>query len=497
MLTQSVLQAYTKQIPMQSLPATLKDAIQATRELGFSYLWIDALCIIQDSDEDKSKELALMADIYKNAIITIGAAKGDHSDAGLFAPREPHPIYKFDQKVELKGRIFAARDMTAFVRDDKPDFGPLSSRAWTLQEELLSTRILTYGSHFLTWDCATAWASDRDPLGDRDNVMYDQYKSFRAWLHDSKFRPGQITKLEHAADNGEIPSESDDSTELEEDGSFRWRGIRWDQWYAALKNYTQRNISRLEDKLPAISALARSMYEQHTHSYLLGLLKKHRGTYVAGLWREDLQYGLNWFVTGNFDTRKDEVEYLAPSWSWASVPAGHIRFHEELRNHMKLSIIDVFCRPVVPRNPFGKVNSGSLIVRAPCKPAVIKTTPPGAYGIWMGKYAIEEAARLHTVYDAEYGQQVGACSLDHNIPFDGELDVLCLLTFVDSGLHDRRSACCDVDASTGLALMPTGKADNEYHRVGILQMTLPAWYPDWETYSSKFSEDFMRIINII
>ncbi|EEU36127.1 uncharacterized protein NECHADRAFT_53005, partial [Fusarium vanettenii 77-13-4] len=60
-------------IRMQSLPQTFQDAIKITRRLGFSYLWIDSLCIIQDSKEDWLREAALMGKIYKNAACNIAA----------------------------------------------------------------------------------------------------------------------------------------------------------------------------------------------------------------------------------------------------------------------------------------------------------------------------------------------------------------------------------------------------------------------------------------
>jgi len=64
----------TKGIEVRALPKTIEDSIIATRKLGIKYLWIDSLCIIQDSIEDKDKEIVSMAGIYKNATITISAA---------------------------------------------------------------------------------------------------------------------------------------------------------------------------------------------------------------------------------------------------------------------------------------------------------------------------------------------------------------------------------------------------------------------------------------
>ena len=57
------------------LPQTIQDAIRVTRALGILFLWIDSLCIIQDSDEDKHRELASMRDVYRYAYVTIDAAR--------------------------------------------------------------------------------------------------------------------------------------------------------------------------------------------------------------------------------------------------------------------------------------------------------------------------------------------------------------------------------------------------------------------------------------
>lgn len=65
------IEAHKQTLDWCTLPQTFKDAIQTTRNLGFKYIWIDALCIIQDSTGDKAKEISKMGDIYNNATLTI------------------------------------------------------------------------------------------------------------------------------------------------------------------------------------------------------------------------------------------------------------------------------------------------------------------------------------------------------------------------------------------------------------------------------------------
>ncbi|KXX81980.1 hypothetical protein MMYC01_201473 [Madurella mycetomatis] len=73
-------------IPVKDLPPTFSDAVQLSRALEISYLWIDSLCIIQDNAADWEQEAARMADVYKSAVLTISADGAVDSRVGLFPP---------------------------------------------------------------------------------------------------------------------------------------------------------------------------------------------------------------------------------------------------------------------------------------------------------------------------------------------------------------------------------------------------------------------------
>lgn len=72
------LQAHKSAIGLSTLPQTLQDAILVVRWLGIGYIWIDCLCILQDSKADWEHESARMADVYSNAYITIAASQSTH-----------------------------------------------------------------------------------------------------------------------------------------------------------------------------------------------------------------------------------------------------------------------------------------------------------------------------------------------------------------------------------------------------------------------------------
>ncbi|KAM0511516.1 hypothetical protein ACHAPE_009768 [Trichoderma viride] len=64
------------------LPKTIKQAIALTLALGEQYLWVDALCIVQNGS-DKIDHLNAMASLYANSTLTIVAGQDGHADAGF------------------------------------------------------------------------------------------------------------------------------------------------------------------------------------------------------------------------------------------------------------------------------------------------------------------------------------------------------------------------------------------------------------------------------
>jgi hypothetical protein len=83
-LTQHTHASYKIAIPKDQLPTTFQDALLITMKLGYEYIWIDSLCIIQDSKEDWSREAAVMGDIYWNSTCTIAAVAARDSHEGCF-----------------------------------------------------------------------------------------------------------------------------------------------------------------------------------------------------------------------------------------------------------------------------------------------------------------------------------------------------------------------------------------------------------------------------
>ncbi len=85
-------------IDISMVRKSMQDAFTATLELGVEYIWIDSLCILQDSTDDWLKESAQMGDIYRNACCNVAVTGFQNVEQGLFVQRDPvdmeHPKVK-------------------------------------------------------------------------------------------------------------------------------------------------------------------------------------------------------------------------------------------------------------------------------------------------------------------------------------------------------------------------------------------------------------------
>jgi hypothetical protein len=83
-LTTQTFTEMSQRIRHESLPRTFQDAVELTRCLGYRYIWIDSLCIVQDSREDWLQESSRMAQVYSRGLLNISATASDNGNGGLF-----------------------------------------------------------------------------------------------------------------------------------------------------------------------------------------------------------------------------------------------------------------------------------------------------------------------------------------------------------------------------------------------------------------------------
>ncbi len=264
---------------LDDLPTTIKDAVRLTRTLGFQYLWIDALCIIQDDTKDWAINSAVMDLVYGFATLTIAASFCKDKWQPLFRPRPrpqsfeiPSPCSKDKSK---HGTVTLSRREGVFADIFKSS--PLATRAWTLQEWILSRRTIHFTNEQMFWECQEAGFAE-------DGSSFDKSFSSRTFLPPA----------------GTTGAFSPDLTQM----LARWRVM--------VDDYAQRNLFSTSDKLPALAGLA------HQFQHLTG------ASYLAGMWREELPLGLLWTIhtSALVGTGQRSTKWRAPSWSWASIDGG-------------------------------------------------------------------------------------------------------------------------------------------------------------------------------
>ncbi|KAK5655562.1 hypothetical protein OQA88_5493 [Cercophora sp. LCS_1] len=224
---------------LDPLPQTIKDAIKVTRRLGIRYLWIDALCIIQEGDEtDKLREVGLMGQVYKNATITLAAASARGVSEGFLHARTapstiPAPFYSGADKV---GTVQVMRTWDASYDCMKP----LNARGRTLQEALLSRRMQIYGERGQVWRCQT-----------------DQPKRC----------PG--SPLACFADHATLPPEVFDPTQVFNPETAT------STWNILVSSYTRRVLSFREDRLAAITGIISELKPLFDDECIFGTRRKN------------------------------------------------------------------------------------------------------------------------------------------------------------------------------------------------------------------------------
>lgn len=162
--TRRSLSAHTVGIPWHKIPETLKYAMHSTLELGVKFIWIDALCIVQDDEADWKEQASQMGMVYGNALLTLSATASYGIQHGCFSARQSQVYYKLGNHLSsLDGVDAYARkaceDIHSALFERMDDFTDaqgmthfrLLLRGWAFQERLLSRRTLHCGPEELAW----------------------------------------------------------------------------------------------------------------------------------------------------------------------------------------------------------------------------------------------------------------------------------------------------------------------------------------------------------
>lgn len=348
MLLKSNMDEFRRGKYITDLPRTFQDVVTVARHFSTRYVWIDALCIIQDSSEDWASESATMRDVYANSFCTIAAAASSSPKEGLFRSRQPEPARPAVLNIALEDEDpedFYIWDSDYWLKHF--DRSELHTRGWTFQEHFLSPRVLSFGHDQIMWECMT----DSKCEGFPDGVPHRE-----------------SLKSSYALSRLVTPSEDD------QDHLFSERAFH--TWKILLEDYSKRSLTKPTDKLVAFAGIAK-LFQEFTGD-----------EYLAGLWKSRLVDLLNWKVTTPGPVA---VDYLAPSWSWASVQSS-VTIQNTLNTGDRANLVSVLAIETMNReaDPTVGVRYGCITLHGVLFPAQWDH-PPESIRIRKG-YCVAEAS---------------------------------------------------------------------------------------------------------
>ena len=455
-------------IPLSEMPDTFRDAVIITRKLGIRYLWIDSLCIIQNSAADWEAEAAKMGNIYRHSLLTIAALSSTDSMSGCFAERKEFFGRPCKLGLKVPEGVFGWRSGGVYVRlkqgegdnaifaERAKERGPLDSRGWVLQERVLSTRILNYSSQELRWECISHECSESipegleqskipedNPEGSADYGLTGLIKAISLKRRNTDF----IHTIKRVIGGFTDPS---NERELE---TFHF------SWLLLIELYSRRQLTVEADKLVAMAGMVTEIQ------------KVTRDVFLAGLWKRYFWKELLWSVKTSdtvvmggilHDTPRGPPSHRLtilrlPTWSWVSV-SGWIRYadneFEKLSDHdLLVEILDVVLEN--PEDQFSKHTvTGTLTLRGTLKRAMsMSTASPTDYG--------DSVDRSHEIKSLKTGEYVGYFVRDETERLFKE--VLCIAM--------TRS----LDHIWCIAVEPTRRKGNEYKRIGLVWWRERQW----------------------
>jgi len=486
---------------------SIRDAVQVVRELGFSYLWVDSLCIIQDDQKDLATELSRMSDIYEQATLTISAAKSGTSTEGFLNPRSQITISNACGYRCPDGQIGIIQLQSP---KKKSHLEPIHRRCWTLQEHVLSSRILTFGDAGLRWRCRSAGWLD-GPWEESDFKMEYAEKSVLAhstWTtlfghnkEDSTSRtfPSDCRFL-LVVDRAMLSEMIRSTARVNRKGISEAAQVLW-EWRDLIEDtYTQRRVTESSDRLPAISALAARFSNSIP------------GRYLAGHWEAVLPLDLLWeawhYRPKEWAPEGRDQALMFPSWSWASIKTGEgISIEWWSTNGPSNVTLHCEAAQISLRHKefsYGHVLYGSLrvtgyLMEVSCRtygtevPIIAARLPehglswPMDPSDWNAVFVPKATSSPSSSVDCPliYG-------LLDELPVKTKLNPVFCLEILRREVHGFDKIWLP---SAGLLIVPVGKSDNEFRRVGRYE-TAPSYSRNWDRPDDSIRRDGEAIFDM-
>jgi hypothetical protein len=432
-----------QEIPLNELSTNFRHAVEVTRALGYQYLWIDSLCIVQDDPQDWAVESAKMAEVYTRASLTIAAANSASADEGFLKPRDRRRTVTLPFRGSpgvITGYFTVAEpspEDSKELRDHfqvEVDGGPLAARGWTLQERLLARRIVFFGKEQVHWECrATRWSEST-------RLQPIQYIESSA--------PGLV------ALRGGLPMFGSGFSPAQQNLN---QTKLLNDWYRVLGEFTRRGLTMKQDKLPALSGIAKVISQGLGHSN-----PKFDTTYHAGLWAQDLPRALLW--TTFAPNAGTGAALPGPSWSWISRDAAIYPASEE-----PTALTDILGATwdvvLDGSDPHGRVKQGTLTLTGYLKQvSSIQPVPERKpRTLTPLSYPLSDAL----LFDGQ-GQQIASAVLDE--PSDASVYGQAQALYAVPVRHVMAKTKPALSILSIEALLLQDRGDGTFRRVGVASM---------------------------
>lgn len=262
--------------PTPPLPRTVQNAIQFVNELRLRYLWVDALCIVQDDEVEKPVQINSMDLIYSRAIFTLVAMDGDSSDYGLPGV-QPHSRPLRCHQLATKHVVAEKLQFQAIYNNSA-----WSTRGWTYQESILSKRLVYFSKWGVWYQCLTTFKSDNGKVG--DNHEEGMYSKVGMALNPIYMIVPAMARMNR-------------STSL---SKYFFEG-----WTKLVEDYSGRQLRQVDDRVNALSGI---------NSQFMARIGSDRGCFFGIPWIF-FNYGIMWTLKDQESEIFRRKEF--PSWAWA------------------------------------------------------------------------------------------------------------------------------------------------------------------------------------
>lgn len=353
-LLQGNIAEFRTAVPWEPLPLTFKDAMVAFHKLGLRYIWIDALCIIQDSSQNWTHESGYMTDVYSGGFINISAALADDGNGDLFTKWDPRVLQSFATPVNSG---LSEQPWCCKLSERLYSLGvSLHDRAWVVQERFLSPRVVHFTQGQIHWECIELSTSENVP-GLHEKTLEEPLSIEKSHFVQELF----------STDLARSPTD---------DGGL------YSLWDHLASQYSRCSITIDTDCPVTIAGLARLSCK---------MLQLQQDDYACGLWRPQVLFGMMWESTRQTtQARNSEVVCIgeerirgAPSWSWLSASARkYLRsfrrhWHDTALSANAAEVLDISVSPLGAGDRFGAIETGKIRTRAPMCQANISIASNG------------------------------------------------------------------------------------------------------------------------